>query len=129
QRAYEEAYQDLHTLEPEERERILRAEGRKSGQAALVQAFKDKILVPSTVAAINGEIEGYEEYYTRQWQMAQVQQKTAVVNPGPGDENQTAEEGLDALEPVLDTVHTTLEYHDDGIVSTTIENHGNGLIS
>src|SRR5439155_8731889 len=85
--AYQQTYEDLHKLEPEALERTLRAEGRKSGQAALLRAFKDKILVPSTVPQDlkknKDTLKGYEEYYTEQWHLAQAQQKTAVLNPVP----------------------------------------------
>ena len=77
--AYEQGYRDLQMVKKWASDDELREEGRKRGKAALLQAFKDKKLVPSTVpqdlTKSKEELYGYEEYYKDQWQRAWDMQK------------------------------------------------------
>jgi hypothetical protein len=64
-----------------------RKEGRKRGQEELLKAFKDKTVVPSTVpqdlTKSKEELYGYEEYYTKKWQVEHVRHEAAVTNSAP----------------------------------------------
>ena len=73
-KAYRQGYHDMKTLKLWATEEERRAFGRKSGQEALLAAFKDKDLLPSTISQdmtkSKEELYGYAEYYADKWQRA-----------------------------------------------------------
>src|SRR5947207_13676761 len=123
-KAYQEGWSSFKKTnkekDPKEIEAQLRAAGRKKGQAALLQAFKDKVLVPSTVTQDKEEVYGYEEYYADQWQRVREMQQAVVVNPGPVTEDgSTTIIKHDALTYAITEKHT-------GVITTTVENAADG---
>ena len=85
--AFDQGYRDMKMIKLWATEEELRVYGRQRGMEALLQALKDKVLVPSTVSQdlsrSKEQLYGYQEYYAEQWQGAWDGQKATVINPAP----------------------------------------------